>query len=284
MLGKLSKQLAKILALNWNFAVTAKFTQGLKSTSRPLAIAAALGLAAGRARLERHCWDTGARESPWCPAELESPWLREGGAAGRAHSGITQWPTLRQHPEHCTEKLQFSPFLSYFFTTGVVFLIYICVYIYVYTCMYTSPGLLQASLSPAPSAQPMACLAKGEGTHLCPTVHWRQTQLGQSWLLLADWLLYFLLYLQPLCLPWVNCTENWAHAVINRTEHSTFPQENAAPAGLQFHGYLGCIQETDGFSRYRFTSRAFLHKGSLLWCLQRARFYKIFFIQITMWF
>lgn len=107
------------------------------------------------------------------------------------------------------------------------------IYIYVYPYVYIHGVLVQAPLSPTPFARPIACLAEGEWTHLRLGVHWRQTQFYRIWLLLADCL--FVFPLQTFCFPWIDCTENGAHAVINMTEYITFPHENAVRAVLQFH-------------------------------------------------
>lgn len=99
--------------------------------------------------------------------------------------------------------------------------------------MWIHRVLLQAPLGPAPSAQPVLCPAKEAQTHLILTAHWRQIQFYWIWLLLADCL--FIFPLQSLCFLWIDCTENWAHRVINITEYSTFPHENAVCAVLQLH-------------------------------------------------
>lgn len=94
------------------------------------------------------------------------------------------------------------------------------------------------SVAPSPSwpcshcpACPVPCQGRTDTPHPhCPL------KAGTILLNVAPvtWLV-FILPLQSLCFLWIHCTENWAHSVINITEYSTFPHENAVCAVLQFH-------------------------------------------------
>lgn len=176
---------------------------------------------------------------PQYRTELESPWHRAQRRSSRYGRQRLHW--LKCH--HTTTCSEMTPWASHRKTwiKTFPFLIshnrcctpHIYIYICIYTYVYIHSMLLQAPLSPTPFARPTVCLAKGEWTHSCLAVRWRQIQFYWIWLLLADCL--FIFPLQPFCFLWIDCTENWAHAVINMTEYSPFPHENAVRAVLQFH-------------------------------------------------